>query len=171
MDGWADGRTDRRIDGSRLMKTEKGEKEVGEGNRKMVSFSSLTQSVTQSPVPSHLSERGPLSGDFGERFRHLRPAGFALKRLNYAVPLPLLIRVRGIRWRANSTRKLPPFSPLLSRFIQKGRRIADPFWIQPSNRPCTPATHSSYQTLAANWHLRSRVPPSECKKPRMSPES
>ena len=47
----------RRIDGSRLMKTEKEgkEKKVGEENRKMVSFSSLSQSVT-----THLSEKGPL---------------------------------------------------------------------------------------------------------------
>ena len=94
MDGQTDGRTDRQTDGRRrttdrrITTNEDGKR--GERSRRGESENGVilvAQSVSHS-VPSHLSERGPLSGDCGERFRHLRPAGLALKRLNYAVPPP-----------------------------------------------------------------------------------
>ena len=96
MDGWTeDGATeDAETDGSRLMKTEKEEKEVGrkgeigEGCR------------SRSPRFSLLSHKSTLAA-----MPHLRQTELCC---------PLLLLIRGIRWPAHlatSMPKLPPFPP------------------------------------------------------------
>lgn len=126
MDGWAAGRqTDRqRTTDRRITTNEDGKRGKGEKSRRGKSENGvilLAQSVSHhSPL-----RKGP------PPLRGLRGAlptpepDLALKRLNYAVRPPH--SGHQVAWPATTaTAKLPPF-PSSSRFIQKGRRSADPF--------------------------------------------
>ena len=126
MDGRAraGGQTEegRRIDGSRLMKTEKGKRGKSRSGKSENGVIPVARSLTPSPATS-LSGRkgkGPLSlqGDGWRGALSATPeSDLALMRLNYAVPLLTLTPRFGLRasggMSANhlDVKIAPPFSP------------------------------------------------------------